>query len=527
MKSWIVPLGRRSRRLPARARVLSLVVALFGAAGCTASDSTAPSTPVSLTRAQGSTLSGTVGAVLTSSPTFEVKDDRGNDIANVAVTVTVTAGAGSITGAPTRTGSGPTPVGTWTLGTTAGTNVLTITVSGLAPLTIAAAGTPDVPSQVVIVSGGGQAGAANAPLPLPIIVRVADRFGNGVPGVLAAFSVTQGGGSLSGTTIRTSDLTGAVTAPTWTLGKAAAPQRLTVTSATATALLDASVATNFSVDLRFFGPVVDVSIQQAFTRATQRVGGMVTGDIPDVSLAAFDVASQCGVTGVAPMTETVDDVVIFATVIPIDGPGKVLGSSGPCIIRTAAQGRLTIIGVMQFDVADLQNLSLDGRLDDVILHEMLHVLGFGTLWQFKGLIINAGLPTTAFTGVQAIQGCIAVGGVSTCAVTVPLESTGGPGTADGHWRESVFRTELMTGFVSPAGVPNPLSLMTIGSMADLGYVVNMTVNDAYSIASAAASSLETIRGAQGLGAETFTELLLLPRLEAGPGGRVSKLPEMR
>jgi hypothetical protein len=487
----------------------------------------APNTPVSLTRVQGTTLSGTVGAALTVSPTFEVKDDRGVDIANVAVTVAVTAGSGTITGTPTRTGSGPTSVGTWTLGNLAGTNVLTIIVSGLAPLTIAAAGTPDVPTQVLVVSGGGQAGPANGVLPLPIVVRVADRFGNGVPGVLAAFSVTQGGGSLAGTTIRTSDLTGAVTAPAWTLGKTAAPQRLTVASSTATALVDASVATNFNVDVRFYGPAVDPSIQQAFTRAAQRVGGMVTGDIPDASLTNFDVASQCGATGVAAMTETVDDVVIFATIIPIDGPGKVLGSSGPCIIRTAAQGRLTIIGIMEFDVADLQNLSLDGRLDDVILHEMLHVLGFGTLWQFKGLIINAGLPTTAFTGVQAIQGCVAIGGTSTCAVTVPVESTGGPGTADGHWRESVFRTELMTGFVSAAGVPNPLSLMTIASMADLGYVVNMTVNDAFSIASAAASSLETIRGAQGLGADTFTEQLLRPTLEAAPGGRVTKLPEMR
>ena len=27
---------------------------------------------------------------------------------------------------------------------------------------------------------------------------------------------------------------------------------------------------------------------------------------------------------------------------------------------------------------------------------------------------------------------------------VPVENTGGPGTSDSHWRETVFRSEMMT-----------------------------------------------------------------------------------
>jgi leishmanolysin len=53
---------------------------------------------------------------------------------------------------------------------------------------------------------------------------------------------------------------------------------------------------------------------------------------------------------------------------------------------------------------------------------------------------------------------------------VPVENTGGPGTRDGHWRESVFRTELMTGFVGQMG--NPLSRVTVASFGDLGYQVD-------------------------------------------------------
>jgi hypothetical protein len=76
-------------------------------------------------------------------------------------------------------------------------------------------------------------------------------------------------------------------------------------------------------------------------------------------------------------------------------------------------------------------------------------------------------------------GCVAVGGTVTCANSVPLEAGGGAGTAESHWRESSFDTEIMTGFIDPS--PNPLSVMTIGQFADLGYTVNNADSDSYTI----------------------------------------------
>ena len=64
---------------------------------------------------------------------------------------------------------------------------------------------------------------------------------------------------------------------------------------------------------------------------------------------------------------------------------------------------------------------------------------------------------------------------------VPVENTGGPGTADGHWRDSVFVTELMTGFVSAPGTKNPLSRVTAASLQDLGYKVDMAAADPYAL----------------------------------------------
>ena len=43
----------------------------------------------------------------------------------------------------------------------------------------------------------------------------------------------------------------------------------------------------------------------------------------------------------------------------------------------------------------------------------------------------------------------------------------------------MLANELMTGFVS--GTPNPLSILTIGSLQDLGYRVNYAAADSYTI----------------------------------------------
>jgi len=120
----------------------------------------------------------------------------------------------------------------------------------------------------------------------------------------------------------------------------------------------------------------------------------------------------------------------------------------------------------------------------VIEHEMGHVLGVGTLWQTKGLLVGAGTANPQFIGAQAVAQYNAVFG--TTASSVPVENTGGRGTRDAHWRESVFMSELMTGFVGP-GSSMPISRVTVGSLADIGYSVNMSAADAFTPPNAATS----------------------------------------
>ncbi|MEJ2504177.1 MAG: leishmanolysin-related zinc metalloendopeptidase, partial [Gemmatimonadota bacterium] len=73
---------------------------------------------------------------------------------------------------------------------------------------------------------------------------------------------------------------------------------------------------------------------------------------------------------------------------------------------------------------------------------------------------------------------------------VPVENTGGAGTENVHWRETVFNREIMTGFIE-SGVDQPLSRITIAAMEDLGYEVDRSAADDYSLLQALRAGEET------------------------------------
>jgi hypothetical protein len=66
--------------------------------------------------------------------------------------------------------------------------------------------------------------------------------------------------------------------------------------------------------------------------------------------------------------------------------------------------------------------------------------------------------------------------LSGCTTAVPVEQDGGSGTACGHWDETCFKDELMTGFNT--GIL-PLSRMTVATLEDIGYTVSYSNADPY------------------------------------------------
>lgn len=235
-----------------------------------------------------------------------------------------------------------------------------------------------------------------------------------------------------------------------------------------------AITSAFTIQVRFLGGLT-TSQESVFESAAARWSEIIVGDIPSVD-------TDIGV---------VDDIVIDAQGTSIDGVSGILGQAGPTAVRFGSS--LPARGIMSFDSADFARMEADGSLVRVIIHEMGHVLGIGTIWRRLGLLQGAGTTNPIFTGRNAMREFADLLGTS-ISTAVPVANTGGPGTRGGHWRESVFGHELMTGFLD-VGV-NPISRLTIAALKDMGYQVNFNAADPYILPSALELAL------MGIDAET-------------------------
>ncbi len=394
------------------------------------------------------------------------------------------------------------------------------------------------PASIQKISGDGQTALAGATLPNPLVVQVNDSRGNPIPNATVTFTVTEGDGSISISTATTgadgrastSFTTGTSSGSSQVVSAAIASTALTV-SFSATASAD---PTSFNIGIRFLTPATPAQ-QRAFTDARIRWEAAITGDLEDTFLNI--PAGSCA-SGIPAVNQEIDDVLIMVRLVPIDNEGGVLGNAGPCYVRDFAPsgppfgvGDLPILGVMQFDIDDLEMIESDGFLSAVILHEMGHVLGSGTMWGEMGLLADptftAPPPATEnpgadphFTGAQALAAFEDVGGVAYVAGSkVPVENQGGRGTADGHWREEdelgqdVFGNELMTGFIGPG--LNPLSIVTVASLGDQGYSVDLAQADPYNL------FLSLRVSGRGRTLRMMNDILRLPIKQVDSRGRVT------
>jgi hypothetical protein len=323
------------------------------------------------------------------------------------------------------------------------------------------------PASVEVTAGSHQAATVGSAVLVAPAVVVRNAQGAPVPGITVAFSVTAGGGTIEHTSVLT-DALGSARPGRWVMGAAPGSNILQASVGTLTANIMATAESPFSIAVRWKGTPTMVQ-RDAVNRAVARWRSIILSELPDVQLRA---PSGACFEGQPAIEEHVDDLLLHVEFAEIDGVNGTLGEAGPCYIRT--EGSLPIFGVLRLDAADLAQAQASGTLDAIILHEVGHVLGFGTIWQEKGLITGARGSDPQFTGAHALA---AFRLLSPTRLSVPVENSGSEGTRDGHWRDSVFDHELMTGYLS--GNANPLSAITIGSLADLGYATNAGAADVY------------------------------------------------
>ncbi|WP_339949113.1 leishmanolysin-related zinc metalloendopeptidase [uncultured Albimonas sp.] len=212
----------------------------------------------------------------------------------------------------------------------------------------------------------------------------------------------------------------------------------------------------------------DVDLFSALTGAATTLSGLISGYINESFAHYIENSAFPGLP--APGYD------IVVQVLELDGAGNTLAQAGGLTAVTDFDFVMPTYGVMQIDAADLTLMKTNNILEDVMLHEMMHALGFGGFyWSANGVLASAGEYIGA-SGLSAYEMEYVPG-----ASFIPLEDTGGSGTAGSHWDQeffgdnaggSTYDEELMTGFI---GTSSFLSQTSIFSLQDIGYALGDTV----------------------------------------------------
>ena len=235
----------------------------------------------------------------------------------------------------------------------------------------------------------------------------------------------------------------------------------------------------FTFGVRFTA-AADEKLERLMRLAAARWERVVTGALP-----AYRVDLDAGLCGrYSPAVhESLADLTVFVQVANVDGAGNSLAWSSPCLMRkdgtTVTQ---PVLGVLTLDGADLPALLANAdstRLLNLLTHELGHVLGIGLDWHYFGLRTGENTADVRYVGAAGRRAAWELGFTAEPTDGVLVENLGGGSTRNMHWREATFGDELMTGWVATGRAP--LSLVTVRSLADLGYTVQEAGADAFSV----------------------------------------------
>lgn len=482
-------------------QAVSATVGALAAVSFLATGTAGPASAITIQAGDGQT--GTVNVDVATDPAVRVTDQFNNPLANRSVTFTVTGGGG--TRSPTNgvvftNAAGIATLTRWTLGGTPGANTLSATVTGTA-LTVNFSATGELagaPVSMAKVVGDNQFAKLGHRTNIRPAVRLTDAEGDPVAGVDVTFAVTSGGGSGTNLTVVT-NANGIAQVGSWTVGGGGGTNTMTATATPGGIANNPSTFTatgqsgQLNIEIRNFGPAFSAAVQSAFDSSEAAWENILYGDLTPIPVNTTNACAE-GQT----INETVDDVIILVRIAPIDGPGTILGRAGPCSVRinTATPHGSPIYGLMEFDADDMADMSTLGILDRVILHEMGHVLGFNDFsWSVGTTVCIADVTTalgqnrdTRFTCPITVAMFDSIGGTSyTGGLKVPLENCVNTGpnqcdpqnNANGHWRELVFDSELMTPYIDDAQT-TLLSLVSITTFEDMGYRASYQGAEPYS-----------------------------------------------
>jgi len=208
----------------------------------------------------------------------------------------------------------------------------------------------------------------------------------------------------------------------------------------------------FNIELTFADDIPD-AIRSGIQQAADRWMKIVIGDLPDEG--------------------AIDDLQI--NVVSGDLADTILATGGPDQFR--AGSNLPYHGVVTWSDTSL-NETTDRALQ-IALHEIAHVLGFGTMWQNLKLT-ETQLGAPVYTGQAALA--MYKFAIDSAAKFVPVEPDPDDATAGAHWASSFAAVndqvfDIMASKLTQNATGRFISTVTIAAIADLGYQVNFAQAD--------------------------------------------------
>lgn len=249
-------------------------------------------------------------------------------------------------------------------------------------------------------------------------------------------------------------------------------------------------SSQFKVELVFQTGSFTTAQQEDIRAAARKLQSIIVGQIPDNSALPPGIRNSClGIISdaggpIAPELqgiEYVEGLLVYVHKKPF--VENFLAQAGPCIWGEG----LPNYGHVRVNSNQLEFMSDTGTLTDVMVHELGHVLGIGTLWRSEhhdlvgpsrqhcaNVTLEPHRPRT-YTGALGITEFQDLGG------------SGEPKLDDicAHWSEEAFQNEALTPTIhidwAGGNHYNPVSSMTIGALDDLGYTVDYEAADPYEL----------------------------------------------